>query len=99
MTPDLDGELLRAAARYIWWEPPGEAIRRPARVIAQVMDLGDFEDVQRLVDLAGPDRIRATVLDAEPGWFSERSWAYWCHRLGVTEPGAPLPPLPRRTFD
>lgn len=98
MTQDAYNELLRDATRYIWWEKPSEAIRRPVRVISQVMNLGDFDDVQRMAAILGVDQLREVLLHAEPGWFNERSWAYWCYRLGLATPGAPLPPMPQRVF-
>jgi hypothetical protein len=91
-------ELLRNAARYIWWEEPGKAIRRPLRVVAQVMDIGDYDDVQRMLAVLGTDPSREALRAAEPGWFSERSWGYWCYRLGIARPGEAPPPMPRRSF-
>jgi hypothetical protein len=71
--------------------------RRPERVLAQVMDLGDFDDVQALSRAVGEDRLREVLIRAEAGWFRPRSWAYWHHRLGLTEAGS-VPPLPVRRF-
>ncbi len=34
------------ARRYIWWKRPDEAIREPRSVIAQVMNMGDWDDVE-----------------------------------------------------
>lgn len=89
-------ELRRDAARYLWWERPDEALRRPVRVIAQVMNIGDFEDVRRMMTVLGVDEMKNVLLHAEAGWFNERSWSYWCYKLGATKPGDPLPPMPRR---
>ena len=96
MNTGVREELRRCAARYIWWERPDEALRRPNRVIAQVMDIGDFEDARRMSSALGMDKIRDVLLHSEAGWFSERSWNYWCNRLGVVKPGDPLPPMPQR---
>ena len=47
-TAEEEKELLRPmAARLIWWQPAAQALRRPERVIAQVMDIGDFDTLQR----------------------------------------------------
>jgi hypothetical protein len=35
------------ARKYVWWKTPDEAVSMPERVIAQVMDVGDFEDARR----------------------------------------------------
>lgn len=98
MTLTATDELLRDAALYIWWEKPVEAVRRPLRVVAQVMNLGDYDDVLRMIAALGLNPLREAILSAEPGWFTERSWHYWCYRLGITEPGAEIPPLPKRDF-
>ena len=39
------------ASKYIWWKTPEEAVVMPERVIAQVMNIGDYSDVQALVSL------------------------------------------------
>ncbi len=39
----IENELmLRLAAKYIWWKTPEEAMLYPERVVAQVMDIGQF---------------------------------------------------------
>jgi len=92
-------ELLRQdAARYIWWETPDEAMLRPARVIAQVMNIGDFDDVQKLLNLAGAGCFREVLGTAEPGWFNARSWHYWHYALGLCQPSETVPPMPSRQF-
>lgn len=97
-TSGLDQDRLRAlAAKYIWWQDPDQAIRRPQRVIAQVMNLGDFEDVQDLVAEAGHAALVETLRRAEAGQFNARSWHYWHYRLGLAQLGT-VPPLPSRTF-
>jgi hypothetical protein len=37
------------AKKYIWWEAPEDAVEFPDRVIAQVMNLVDWPDVQQAV--------------------------------------------------
>lgn len=92
----LDRELLgQFAAKYIWWKTPGEALQYPDRVIAQVMDIGDYDDVQQLVAQVGDEYLRRVLIRAEIGQFSERSWAYWHYRLGLVAPGN-VPPMPQR---
>lgn len=97
VAPEALGALRDFAARYIWWKSPDEAVAWPDRVIAQVMDIGDYDDVQRLAALVGDDRLRQVLALAQPGWFSERSWGYWHLRLGAASLGA-LPPRPERQF-
>ena len=98
MTSDPLIPLLRQlAARYIWWQPPDEAVARPDRVMAQTMNLGDWDDVVALCNQVGEARLRQVLQHAEIGQFNARSWAYWHYRLGLARPGV-LPPMPARRF-
>ena len=91
-----DREMLRRyAAKYIWWKIPDEALEMPERVVAQVMDIGDYADVQELADAVGDDYLRHVIAHAEPGMFSKKSWTYWHYRLGLSKPGQ-VPPMPQR---
>ena len=93
-----DDELLRDLARkYIWWKSPDEALRTPQRVISQVMNLGDYNDVQILARQFGDDALRQVLVHAEAGQFDSRSWTYWHYRLGLACIGG-VPPLPARTL-
>lgn len=91
----LLGELAR---KYIWWLTPNEALAYPARIVAQVMNLGEFNDARRMTEVLGEDTLRAVVAQAEAGQFNERSWHYWHYRLGLALPGA-VPPLPVRRIE
>ena len=92
----IDREILEQfAAKYIWWKTPGEALQYPDRVIAQVMDIGDYDDVQKLVVQMGDEYLREVLARAEIGQFTARSWAYWHYRLGLATPGN-VPPMPLR---
>jgi len=93
MTAPLDA----MAAKYIWWQKPEEAVQRPRRVMAQVMNLGTFADVRALEKAAGPAALAEVLRGAEPGWFTPRSWHFWHHRLGLVKSG-PVPALPTRCF-
>lgn len=45
----ISPEILKPfASKYIWWKTPDEAVAMPERVIAQVMDIGDYADVHHL---------------------------------------------------
>ena len=91
MNPSQKDFLFEAAGRYIWWQTPEEALVRPQRVLARVMDLGVWEDWIRMAELFPPDAL-ADVLDgAEIGQFSARSWSFWHCRLDRE-----LPSMPRR---
>lgn len=90
--------LRETAARYIWWEPPAQALKRPLRVLAQVMNIGDFEEVRSLLDGMGKESFKEAIAKAEPGWFSPRAWHYWHYRLGLAPAGGRVPRLPTRSF-
>lgn len=95
---EIDRDILkRLAAKYIWWKTPEEAVAMPERVIAQVMNIGDYDDVQLLANQIGDDALREVLGHAEIGQFSERSWAYWHYRLGLASVDC-VPPLPSRRF-
>lgn len=70
-------------------------MRTPDRVVARVMQLGDYADVQDLVATLGDEYLRGVLRRAEVGEFDPRSWTYWHYRLRLAEPGA-VPPLPAR---
>ena len=96
--PLKPAEALRPYARkYLWWLTPEEALARPERIIAQVMNLGDYADVQALAALVGDEVLRDVLRQASAGQFNERSWAYWHYRLGLAEPDQ-VHPLPKRAF-
>ena len=94
----IDPEALKPlAGKYIWWKTPDEAVRMPERVMAQVMNIGDYTDVQALVCQVGDDVLRSVLSHAQAGQFNERSWSYWHYRLGLSSLGD-VPPLPARGF-
>jgi hypothetical protein len=87
--------IRRLATKYVWWQSAEEAAESPARVVAQVMNIGDYDDVQALVAAVGDAYLREILRHAEAGFFDARSWAYWHYRLNLAGPGA-VPPLPAR---
>ena len=97
MDPLDQDALKRLAGKYIWWKTPDEAVAMPARVVAQVMNIGDYDDVQALAHQVGDQYLRDVLVHAEIGLFNERSWVYWHYRLGLAAPGR-VPPLPTRTL-
>jgi hypothetical protein len=87
--------LKSLASKYIWWKTPDEAVVTPERIIAQVMNIGDYSDVQSLATQVGDEVLREVLTHAEAGQFSERSWAYWHYRLGLSSVDH-VPALPAR---
>jgi hypothetical protein len=95
----VNQETLRPfASKYIWWKSPDESISMPERVIAQVMNIGDYLDVQALVRQVGEDVLKEVLVNAEAGQFNERSWAYWHYRLGLYDVEQ-VPVLPVRRIE
>ncbi len=95
IAPTLLEELTR---KYVWWKSTEEAAVYPDRIVAQVMDIGDYADVQRISDELGEEYLSRVLRQAEIGQFTPRSWAYWHYRLGLAELGQ-VPPMPGRKID
>lgn len=95
----INGDIIKPfAAKYIWWKSPKDAVLFAPRVIAQVMNIGDYADVQSLAEQVGDDVLREVLTHAEIGWFNERSWAYWHYRLGLASLDR-VPPMPVRKLE
>jgi hypothetical protein len=89
--------LLPFATKYIWWKSPADALRYPAHIIAQVMNIGTYQDVQQLRQSVNDQTLIDVLNNAEAGQFSPKSWHYWHYRLGLAELEQ-VPPLPVRQF-
>ena len=97
LSPSALACLRRLASRYIWWKSPEESMQFPDRVVAQVMNIGDWKDVVEMVDAVGDEHLRKVLQNSEAGQLNERSWHYWHYRLGLAEYGVkPVPPMPVR---
>lgn len=70
----------------------------PERVIAQVMNIGDYSDVQVVVKQAGDEYLRKILTHAEIGQFNAKSWHYWHYRLRLASSPDEIPPLPSKRF-
>ncbi len=92
-----EAAIERLAEKYVWWKSPDETLLTPERLIAQVMNIGDYDDVLLLVEDVGDDALRNVLAHAEAGQFSERSWAYWHYRLGLASPNQ-VPAIPARKY-
>ena len=86
----------RLARRYMWRWSIEKTLSRRRQLVAQVMDIGTFDDATALIEAIGELALLETLTNAEPGWFSPRSWAYWHYRLGSTPTTSEPPPAPRR---
>jgi len=93
------GFLSELERKFFWWEPVGSQPRSDARILAQAMSMAGFEEVRRLEQTLGYDRLAETMLQAEPGWIDERSWEFWRGRL-MRATGCRIPDAaPVRSFD
>jgi hypothetical protein len=96
---DVSREAIAEFGRkYLWWEPVGDRPHSEARIIAQTMNLGTYDDILLLERAVGTARLVEIMLDAEPGWINDRSWEFWRGRLSFAT-GAAIPDkAPRRAF-
>ena len=64
----IDQNVLKSyASKYIWWKTPEDAVSMPERVVAQVMNIGDFDDMQALAREAGDEFLRHVIRHAQAG--------------------------------
>ena len=93
MTPAPD-RLHALARNYMGWNAPEQSLSEgPGRLIAQVMEIGTWEDAHALLKAVGEDAFREVLAAPPPGILSEKSWTFWHHRLRL---GAPTRPTPKR---
>jgi hypothetical protein len=76
-----EGFLSELERRFFWWEPVGSQPRSDTRILAQAMSMAGFDEVCRLEQMVGHDRLAEVMLEAAPGWIDERSWEFWRGRL------------------
>jgi hypothetical protein len=94
MQPPSEVELLdKLGSKYIWWASTGDEPHAPERIIAQVMNIGTYDDIRTLETTLGFSRLADVMLHAAPGWFSARSWSFWRGRLRL-ETDAQIPAAP-----
>ena len=86
-------QLKRMAAKLIWWQTPEVSFVQPRRLLAQVMTLGDWQEVVEFKNAFGWDAFKDALTHAEPGLFDQKSWLMW-HRFF----GWPVPAMPQRAF-
>jgi hypothetical protein len=88
LTVEAQARIARLGERYLWWD--GGAVPHTAmRTVAQIMNLGTYEDILSLESLLAPPLLARVMLNAQPGWFSARAWEFWRGRLGIAMPGQP----------
>ena len=93
------GFLSELERKFFWWEPVGSQPRSDARILAQAMSMAGFEEIRRLEQTLGCDRLAEIMLQVQPGWIDERSWEFWRGRL-MRATGRSIPDAtPARSFD
>jgi len=86
--------LANAAQRYIWWETANYAIVNPQKILAQVMNIGVWDDICKLVELFHEKDLIEVLNMADIGQFNERSWHFWHNRFTDKVPSMPKRILP-----
>ena len=85
-------ETLRAiAAKLIWWQAPEVSLRDARRLVAQIMNLGTWEDVKFAQSHFGLAAFRDALEQAQPGWFEQDSWVVWHNAFELPAPDLPRP--------
>ena len=95
--PALSRLLVQFQKRYIWWALPGIEPDE-SRIMAQVMDIGTFDDVRAMEAEVGKAKMQQVLNKARPGWFSPKSWTFWHLVFGLAQLDG-IPPQPRREND
>ena len=71
------------------------SFRRPERIAAQVINMGDDDDVQDLVNVSGKAFLQRVLRSVEIGQFNASALHYWHYRLGLADLRT-VPPLQTR---
>lgn len=83
LTEQAAAGISKLAQRYIWWQPADSAGHPLARQIAQIMRYGTYDDIRALEGLVDDSVLAAVMVESQPGWFDDRSWAFWRGRLAA----------------
>jgi hypothetical protein len=87
-------ELLNAARRIIWFEPPEQALQTPLKLLAYAFKHSTGEDMALLLEHVGEAGLIEALDNAPPGIIDPRSWSYWNAKVGRY----PAPPMPARSL-
>lgn len=87
-------ELDKLATRYVWWNSREWAYIHVDIFLSNVMDLGNWDDIQCLRREVSDQVLKQVLINAPAGYFHPRSWDYWHVKLGIK----PIPPLPKRKY-
>jgi len=84
--------LKQLARRYVWWNTPAWALKHLDILLANTMNLGNWDDIQMLRKAVGDEALKRVLHQAPAGYFNYRSWDYWHVKFDIK----PIPPLPKR---
>jgi hypothetical protein len=87
--------LARMAGKYIWWRTANESLSLPRHILAQVMDIGVWDDILEMRSLFSNEELAGVLANAECGEFRPRSWHYW-HYILTGCAVDHVPPMPGR---
>jgi hypothetical protein len=87
--------LKKLAKEYVWWQPPEKTLANKNDFIAQILNLGTWEDTQIMIGLFSENEIKHALKNHSPGIITEQSWHYWHIKLLHCHPEK-VPPLPKR---
>jgi hypothetical protein len=92
-------ELIESlASKYVWWNLEDSGASRTRRILAQIMNLGTYDDIRAIEAVFERDELIEVMARAEAGWFSPRSWDFWRGRLALSENDRVPTRPPRRSF-
>ncbi len=75
--------LLELAAKYVWWTSPEVTVSKGIdKLVANVMELGTWDDAVTLLKTVGTDPFLAVLNTPPAGTISDKSLAFWHQRLG-----------------
>ena|SRR3990167_1638545 len=86
--------LDKLANRYVWWNSSDWAYAHPDIFLSNVMNLGNWDDIQSLRKAVGDQLLKQVLRNAPAGYFHPRSWDYWHVKFGIK----PIPALPKRKY-
>ena len=90
-------DILYYFCKYIWWQPPDEAIKFKDRLVAQAMCYAQMDEYPLLWQMK--DEMINAIQNAQAGWFDQKSWHFWYLMLDLVQIDETIPPLPQRNFD
>lgn len=82
-------KLTAVARELIWWQAPDKSLAEPRRLLAQVMALGTWQEVQEAKAAFGWSAFKDALLNLPAGIMDKRSWVYWRNYFGLPEAEMP----------